>query len=50
MSAENVPESPEFRIHVQNLLHNYAITHLTTNYLTLTEDFVCEVSFSDCLP
>ena len=43
MSAENVTESAEFRLHIRNLLYDYAITHLTTNYLTYTEDFVSEV-------
>ncbi|KJA28295.1 hypothetical protein HYPSUDRAFT_692407 [Hypholoma sublateritium FD-334 SS-4] len=42
MSAENTAESVEFGLHIRNLLHNYATTHLTTDYLTYTEDFVSE--------
>lgn len=44
MSAENTTESIEFRLHIRNLLYNYATTHLITDYLTYTEDFVSEVS------
>ncbi len=43
MNAENITESAEFRLRIRDLLYDYAITHLTTNYLTYTEDFVSEV-------
>ena len=36
-------DSPELRLHIRNLLHNYSILHYTTNYLTFTEELASEV-------
>lgn len=33
----------EQRIHIRNLLHNFALTHLTTDYTEFTEEAVTEV-------
>ncbi|KAF8174930.1 hypothetical protein BJ912DRAFT_858120 [Pholiota molesta] len=38
----DITESAEFRLHIHRLLYNYAIAHLTTNYLTFTENLVSE--------
>ncbi|KAF9478879.1 hypothetical protein BDN70DRAFT_807870 [Pholiota conissans] len=35
-------ESEEFSLHIRRLLYNYSLTHLTTNYLTYTENLVSE--------
>jgi hypothetical protein len=37
-------EELALRAHIRNLLLDYALTHLTTNYITFTEDKVDEVS------
>lgn len=34
------------RAHIRSLLHNYALTHLTINYVNYTEDLVAEVVLS----
>ncbi|KIM38160.1 hypothetical protein M413DRAFT_30301 [Hebeloma cylindrosporum] len=40
--TDYVTDSPELRLHIRNLLHDYSLSHYTTNYLTFTEDLVSE--------
>ncbi|KAF8902220.1 hypothetical protein CPB84DRAFT_874678 [Gymnopilus junonius] len=35
-------ESTEFKQHIRNLLYEYSLTYLTTNYVVFTEDLVAE--------
>ena len=46
----NQEDSPEFRLHVRNLLHDYCLQHCTTNYVAFTEDLVAEVNAKFQLP
>jgi len=36
-------DSPELRLHIRNLLHEYSKSHYTKNHLTFTEELVSEV-------
>ncbi|TFK32113.1 hypothetical protein BDQ12DRAFT_728943 [Crucibulum laeve] len=36
-------EDPQFRRHIRSLLYEYALTHLTTDYIQFTEDAVSEL-------
>jgi hypothetical protein len=38
------------RAHIRNLLLDYALTHLTTDYLKFTEDAVYQVWFRHTVP
>ncbi|KIM38185.1 hypothetical protein M413DRAFT_12911 [Hebeloma cylindrosporum] len=40
--ADYVSDSPELRLHLRNLLHDYSLSHYMTNYLTFTEDLASE--------
>ncbi len=43
MDVNGDDEECALREHIRNILYEYAVTHLTTNYIQFTEDAVSEV-------